>query len=167
MFWYVARPNEIFIDTDHVSRSIKHTCKRLLGAIKCARLNVVKIESHNSTSEDHVHMIISLGERMGQVERAVWALVLHSDIYRAACTIMRSLDGVPAPDILITPHRFDRAPDDVCNCVWKHDAVTMQKCPAAIKLRGDDRVKGFFGLPDNDAESLDDVRAHLAEFYFG
>lgn len=161
MFWYVAKHNEIFVDTDNYSRSVKHTARRLLGAIKCGRLDVAAIEWHPSSSEDHIHTIITLQNFMPAVERYVWALILHSDIYRTASTIMRDLYAVPAPDILITPHRFKRAPDDVCCCEQKHKAAVMEKCPAATRLRGDDRIKGFFGLPDNAAESLVDVANYL------
>lgn len=161
MFWYVSRINEIFVDTDNYSRSIKHTASRLLGAIKCNRLDVLEIEQHPSSSADHIHTLITLKHSLSPIERYVWALILHSDIYRTASTIMRELNGVPAPDVFITPHRFNRAPDDVCNCDGKHKGEVMQNCPAAIRQRGDDRVRGFFGLPDHSAKSLEDVKAYL------
>lgn len=161
MFWYVSRPNEIFIDTDNYKRSMKHTARRLLGAVKSGRLNVYRVEQHESSSPDHVHTLITLNGPMEPIERYIWAMILHSDIYRTASTIMRYLQGTSAPDVFITPLRFNRAPDDVCCCFVKHKAEVMQKCPAAIRLRGMNRVQGFFGLPDNSAKGIDDVTEYL------
>lgn len=160
-FWYVSQSNEIFVDTDNFSRSIKHTTARLLGAIKCGRLRVSDIEFHTSKNENHIHTLITLAEPMQAIERYTWAIVLHSDIYRAASTIMRQLYGVAAADVFITPTRFKREPDVICECDSKHKAQTMLTCPAAFQLRGEDRIRGFFGLPDNSNWTLEDIAAFV------
>ena len=147
-YWYSSRANEIFIDTDNFHRSIAHTCSRLMGAIKCGRLRVKEIEYHKSRSENHIHTLITLKEEMDDISRYVWAIILHSDLYRGCSTIMRSRSGISNPDIFITPKRFQRVEDDYCDCEQKHSAEVLLTCPAAIRMRGNDRVKGMFGLPE-------------------
>lgn len=159
--WYVARPNEIFIDTDNFARSIKHTAARLAGAIKCGRLHVKNLEFHASRNENHIHTIITLHNEMPAIERATWALILHSDIYRAASTIMRTLYNVPCSDILITPNPFLRSPDAVCECEEKHSSQVMLACPAAFQLRGESVARGFFGLPDNSGWTLEQIAEYI------
>lgn len=162
-YWYVARDNEIFIDTDNFARSMQHTKMRLQGAIECGKLDVAYIMQRPSKSDGekgkgHVHTIITLKSEMDAVQRATWALVLHSDIYRAACTIMRSCHGVVAPDVLISPYASfyltDRKPermyDDLCHCTVKHNAAGMENCLAAIRLRGKKRLLTFFGKPSGN-----------------
>lgn len=173
-YWYVARPNELFIDTDNVSKSIKHTRARLAGAIECSNLSVVCAMSRLSRSKNHLHTIIVLKEPFGhsmsvianRIERATWEIVLHGDIYRGCCTIMRSIFGFDSPNILISPYEKFHDPrhrgsicstvcrpcDDMCDCESKHNAATMKICPAAIRLRGDNRTRGFFGKPSKDPE---------------
>lgn len=149
--WYVSRENEIFIDMDNFRRSVNHAKMRLMGAVECDRLSILRVESHES-STNKVHAIVTLNEPMRGIERATWGIILHSDLYRAASTIMRHLYNVDSPDILITPKRFLRAPDDSCDCLSKHIAEVMEKCPAAIRLRGENRTAGFFGKPAKKTE---------------
>jgi len=151
-YWYVAHPNEILIDMDNPERSIKHSMRRLNGAIECFRLFVDKVEMHNSFSGKHLHFLITLNRNMGSIEKSVWGIILHSDIYRGCSNIMRSLRNHPSPDLLITPSRFDRVPDSFCHCRGKHSAKIMKNCPAASMLRGDYRVYGFFGKPSQSVE---------------
>lgn len=160
-FWYVSRSNEIFIDTDNLQRSIKHTCSRLMGAIKCGRLNIEKLEFHSSRSENHIHTLITLSEPMENIQRYVWAIILHSDLYRGCATIMRDLHGVSAADIFITPEKFEREPDAICECEQKHNAEVMQNCSAAIKLRGENRTRGFFGLPEKEEWTLEQIATYI------
>lgn len=159
-YWYVARPNELFLDIDNVSRSIKHARSRLQGAIECGKLNVSHVMQRPSKSKDHLHVIITLGNSKPKsiTENAVWEIVLHGDIYRGCCTIMRVRRGMQAPSILISPwatfadlHADNRRPaDDKCECENKHNATAMETCPAAIRLRGDNRNAGFFGKPSKN-----------------
>lgn len=145
--WYVATDFEILIDTDNANKSFKHFSARLGGAIECEKLDVRTVESHPSARVNHMHTLITLSQPMEEIERAVWAIILHSDIYRGCANIMRSLHGVKCPDLLITPIPFSRNPDGVCHCEGKHNAEIMFQCPAAISFRGEDRIKGFFGKP--------------------
>jgi hypothetical protein len=150
-YWYVSQENEIFIDMDNFKRSINHARVRLVGAIECNRLSVLRVESHES-SPNKIHSIVTLNEPMRGIERATWGIILHSDLYRAASTIMRYLYNVNAADVLITPKKFNREPDDFCECERKHIAEVMDKCPAAIRLRGEKRTAGFFGKPNNKTD---------------
>lgn len=153
-FWYVSRSNEIFLDIDNTHKILRHSSSRLLGAVECGRLQVADVEYHQSRSENHLHVIITLAHDLPDIERAIWALVLRSDIYRAASTMMRVARNIPAPDILITPIEFRRPSDELCICESKHNAETMETCPAAIQLRGENRVTGFFGIPSKQEISF-------------
>jgi hypothetical protein len=155
-YWYVAKSNELFLDIDNVSRSIKHAKSRLQGAIECGKLNVACVMQRPSKSKNHIHVIVTLNQELHQEERAVWEVILHGDIYRGCCTIMRSLLDYSAPDVLISPYNiFGEIPmqgnyrnhDDFCPCTSKHNAATMRDCPAAKRLRGEFRNVGFFGRP--------------------
>lgn len=162
-YWYVARANELFIDTDNASKSTKHARARLQGAIECGKLNVVYVMSRPSKSKNHVHTIITLKEPIAiWGERYVWEIILHGDIYRGCCNLMRYFYDVSSPDILISPWPYfyikeqkedspaARYPDDKCNCTSKHTRAVMETCPAAIRLRGENRTRGFFGKPSKN-----------------
>ena len=156
-YWYVARPNELFIDTDKMSRSLAHTKARLQGAIECGKLDVAYVMQRPSTRPDHCHTIITLKHEMYWLDRYVWEMMLHGDIYRGFCNIMRSHSNILNADILISPHGSfyakngnTRIYDDSCDCKTKHNSATMQTCPAAIRLRGDKRNMGFFGKPSKN-----------------
>lgn len=147
-YWYVAKSNEFLIDMDKPHKSAAHFLRRLAGAVECAKYSVKSFEAHPSRSGDHLHFLITLENHfLCEVERVVWEIILHSDIYKGCATLMRLTQGVDAADLLITPFRFNREPDDVCDCKEKHAAAIMKDCPAAIRLRGDNRVRGFFGIP--------------------
>jgi hypothetical protein len=169
-YWYVARPNELFLDIDNVSKSIKHARSRLQGAIECGKLDVVYVMQRPSKSKDHIHVIITIKGDSSQdsefytneTTRRVWEIILHGDIYRGCCSIMRSEIGVPAPSVLISPCEvftvatnksgefYFRDHDDSCECDRKHNSSTMQTCPAAKRLRGEFRAVGFFGKPSKN-----------------
>lgn len=150
-FWYVSTEYEILIDTDNAHRSFKHFDMRLQGAIESEKLAVYSIETHSSTRPNHLHTLITLKKPMDAIERQVWAIILHSDIYRGCCNIMRAIKNVPSPDLLITPLQFMRKFDAVCFCETKHNAETMFHCPVALELRGEERTLGFFGKPKKNA----------------
>lgn len=155
-YWYVARSNEFLIDMDRPEKSTEHFLRRLAGAVEYEKFKVQYFEMHHSRSGSHLHFLITLENHfLCEIERVVWTVVLHSDIYRACSTLMRLVHGVDAPDLLITPQKFRREPDDTCECNGKHDAETMKICPAAIRLRGDDRARGFFGVPSK--KNFDDM----------
>jgi hypothetical protein len=169
-YWYVARPNELFLDIDNVSKSIKHARSRLQGAIECGNLNVEHIMQRPSKSKNHLHVIVTLKDQqfLGPAKYA-WEVVLHGDIYRACCNILRWHRSIPGTDILISQHYFfsnpsneqaaklkppfivyQRNADDKCDCTEKHKASVMKDCPAAKRLRGEFRAVGFFGKPSKN-----------------
>jgi hypothetical protein len=169
-YWYVARPNELFLDIDNVSRSIQHARARLQGAIECGKLDVIAVVQRPSNRNGHIHVIVTIkGDSSPDSEfytnettRRVWEIILHGDIYRGCCSIMRSEIGIPAPSVLISPYEdfgwkhptddifMDRWPDDKCDCEGKHKASVMETCPAAKRLRGEFRNVGFFGKPSKN-----------------
>lgn len=151
-YWYVARDNELFIDMDNVKRSLPHARSRLQGAIEYKRLDVVSVESNRSTRNGHAHFIVTLRSPIPSIQRYVWEIILHSDLYRGCCNIMRFVHCVRAPNVLISPCRTfgNRKSDYGCNCKGKHTASVMNKCPVAISLRGKERTRGFFGKPSKN-----------------
>lgn len=168
-YWYVARPNELFLDIDNASRSLKHAKARLQGAIECGKLDVAYVMQRPSKSQDHIHAIVTLNEMddkiLGLPEQFVWEIILHGDLYRGCCTLMRYMNNIPAQSILISPFAYfsndepypfaagtwnKRHANDSCSCNSKHNAATMQNCPAAIRLRGEFRNAGFFGKPSKN-----------------
>lgn len=154
-YWYVSTSHEILVDMDKPRTSIPHAERRLKGAMIGGQLSVFRVETHESFSPDHVHVLITLRESLSLVDRIVWGMIFHGDIYRGCTSLMRAHHGVGSPDLLITPSRFLRTPDATCNCPAKHDAKIMDVCPVAINLRGDARLRSFFGVPMHD----DDERA--------
>jgi hypothetical protein len=147
-YWYVSQAAEILIDMDKPGSSLPHSESRLRGAISGGLLSVKQVEVHRSFTAEHLHLMVTLDHGLSPLERAVWALLMHSDIYRACNTLMRVEYDVKCPDLLITPVPFERKQDAVCFCVDKHDGKTMQECPAATVLREDERTRSFFGRPD-------------------
>jgi len=160
-YWYIARPNELFLDIDNASKSLRHARARLQGAIECGKLDVAYVMQRPSKSKDHIHVIVTLkdGIFLGPMKYA-WEIILHGDLYRACCNIARWHYSIPATDILISAYdifttRFGkddylRLPDDKCNCKEKHNRATMETCPAAERLRGKFRNAGFFGKPSKN-----------------
>ncbi len=147
--WYVARDNELFVDMDRYKESIKHVKRRLQGAIDSNSLDVINASMFDSLSPNHRHLIITLRDMMPPYERFAWEMLFHGDIYRACANIMRQSRGIPAPDILITTKMLHRAPDDTCECSHKHIRKIMLSCPAAMRLRGNQRAAQFFGKPSS------------------
>ena len=152
-YWYSARANELFIDCDNWPKAENHVRRRLMGAIEFSYLKVRDVKLYPSSTNGHMHMIIILSSPTPPLERYVWEIIFHSDIYRACCNIMRFLIDLPgeiAQDVLISQIRYHREPDATCNCERKHNKRSvMESCPAAKKLRGDKRTAAFFGKPSD------------------
>lgn len=145
-YWYVATPTELFIDMDRYEKSIEHARMRLQSAIEGKLLNVQMVYDTESSSGKH-HIIILLHTPLPAMERFAWEMVLHSDIYRTACNMMRYSKGIKAADILISKQPLHRIADITCTCKTKHKRSTMENCPAAISLRGQHRTAPLFGMP--------------------
>jgi hypothetical protein len=164
-YWYVARTNEILLDIDRPNSALKHSEERLRGAMSSRQLHINRIEYHASLNANHLHGLITLDQDLHPIERSVWGIVFHGDIYRGCNNIMRALYEVPSPDLLITPIRFEREPDRICNCTCKHTAPVMDACEAADALRGVDRIRSFFGKPEAGEEIFRyDYVAHRENF---
>lgn len=150
-YWYVSGPNEIFIDCDRYEQSVKHIRRRLQGAQDSGILKIHRLENLESARKGHRHIIITVEQPLSPLEKAAWQILFHSDIYRTACNLMRWQRKMFAADILITRQRFYLAPFRmVCYCSKKHSAKMMEKCPAAIYLRGEERMLSFFGKPSDN-----------------
>jgi hypothetical protein len=148
--WYVARPNEIFIDADKWDKCKNHVRERLQGAIECGKLDVKNVHLFPSNTSGHMHMVIELNEEISDIDKAVWAVLFHSDIYRACATIMRIHHEHYSPDILISKMELHRVADSRCLCKAKHSYKIMDKCLSANYLRGKYRTYGFFGKPSKN-----------------
>lgn len=153
-FWYISQPAEILVDMDKPRTSLPHADRRIKAAIEGGQLNVRRVETHLSTTPDHVHALITLHDPLPPAERIIWGVMFHGDIYRGCSSLMRVAHGVPCPDLLITPSEFLRPPNRVCWCAAKHSAEVMDVCPAAIVLRGDERLRSFFGAAKNVSDFL-------------
>jgi hypothetical protein len=149
-FWYSARSTELFLDIDNYSKCISHIRQRLQGAIECHALDVKECFVYDSTRPDHKHIIVILNTPLCDVECFVWEIVLHSDIYRGCCNIMRSHNNFPHPDILIGRQLYHRQPDAICECESKHTRSVMDGCQAAMQLRSEYRMAAFFGKPSKN-----------------
>lgn len=148
-YWYVAQPNELFVDMDRVTASLNHVRRRLQGAIECESLHVQSVYFYPSLTKDHAHLIIVLKFPISNPERYAWEMLLHGDIYRAASNIMRWSHGIDAPDVLIARRRLHRMMDGVCFCEHKHKRAVMIRCETARRLRGEMRAAQFFGKPSD------------------
>ncbi len=134
-------------------------CKALSNAASSTLLT-----SCPSRSKDHIHTIITVHNSMHPTEKYAWEIVLHGDIYRGCCNFLRWINGVEAADILISPwdnfigpnigsghfSTISRNHDDSCDCTTKHTRAVMETCPAAKRLRGENRTRGFFGKPSKN-----------------
>lgn len=151
-FWYVAKDDELFVDIDRYKESIQHIRRRLQGAIEHEKLDVDYVHLTKSLTKNHAHMVVVLNELLPPTQKFAWEMLLHGDIYRAACNIMRDSFCIKSPDILITKELLHRKPDAECNCTQKHTRSIMGKCEAAIFLRGsvENATAGFFGKPSNN-----------------
>ena len=158
-YWYVAHPNELFLDIDNAARSLPHAKARLQGAIECGKLDVAYVMQRPSNRKGHIHVIVTLNKALiFKEENVIWEIILHGDLYRGCSNVMRCKYNI-ASSILISPYslfkRIEtvgglRIADDSCGCETKHNAVTMETCPAAIRLRGEYRNAGFFGKPSKN-----------------
>jgi hypothetical protein len=164
--WYVGHDNEILIDMDKPGTSMPHANKRIAGAIEHHKLDVYKVELHESFTPSHVHALITLNNSLSPIERIAWGIVFHSDIYRGATSLMRVIYSVPSPDLLVTPREFIRPPDYCCECPSKHTEIIMNNCPVAKIARREWRIKTFFSVPESTHHKIfamppDNKRNHV------
>jgi hypothetical protein len=152
--WYVEHGNEIMLDLDHskgaVPRRVGMFRYRLRAALRANKIAVRDVWFYPSLQVKHYHVVIRLESPMPQLARAVWALRLGSDVYRACATMMRIQHGIGAASLLISDRAFPdfyRAPDHVCTCEAKHSPEIMAACPVEFTLRGPFAAADFFSQP--------------------
>lgn len=164
--WYVGRNTEILVDMDKPGTSIPHANRRIAGAIENHKLDVYKVEVHESFTPSHIHALITLNRPLSDIERIIWGIIFHSDIYRGMASLMRVINYAPSADLLVTPRGFIRLPDYMCDCPSKHTEEIMNACPVAKIARGEWRTKTFFSFPENTTKKIfapppDDKRNHV------
>lgn len=176
-WWYVARPNEIFVDLDSggaISRALSVVRRALLvkpGAK--TPLNKLPIESvwlYPSETEGHAHLILKLKENLHTLEKISWSLWMGTDQIRAAYVIER-LDALTddlkfleehsdiPTDLIATREEYEfRKPDTFCFCKDKHKKKSVtDKCDALERILGSHRSDDYF--PRNrDTKERDAVR---------
>lgn len=150
-YWYARRANELMLDLDARTGTgdgrarLAQTRVRLRAAIDAGLLDVAQLYLYRSANPDHLHLVVRLtgapavDDELIDTWLSTWEMQLYSDPYRARCNIMRSILGVGAPALLISPEPwrgFDRDPDARCDCNAKHDFEGMKDCLAAAQLRG-------------------------------
>jgi hypothetical protein len=150
--WYVARDDELMLDIDGKASgsNLGPMRVRLDAALRSGLLKLRgPVFVYRSKTAHHYHVILRLAGPMEPARRFTWEMQLRSDAYRGRCNLIRALDGVPAPGLLIAPGpwpEFYRPADATCFCPGKHDFETLKTCPAAEKLRGKDHAaRGYFG----------------------
>ncbi|MGH8715527.1 MAG: hypothetical protein ACREA9_28955 [Pyrinomonadaceae bacterium] len=147
-YWYIARQNELLLDIDR-AEFLPHLSRRLQGAIDCEKLAVHSARIFPSIRNGHFHVFIFLSRALPDPERFIWEIILRSDIYRGCCNLMRWINGIKAPGLLISQYEYIgiRKPDYFCLCEEKHTNKIMAICPIAKKIRGKYAARGFFGKP--------------------
>jgi hypothetical protein len=150
-YWYVSRPNELFLDLDN-QRAVLFALEKL-ERNNPDYLAVRDRYLYESGTPGHYHLIVRVYGSMPAMERAIWELYLGSDIRRQEYVMMRlqrGLDGLPltSADFLITPEPYGfRKPDLECDCEGKHKEKRItDDCPVMQVLLEDQRSAVYFAL---------------------
>jgi hypothetical protein len=156
-FWYVARPNEIFVDLDSpraVTRALS-VLRRALNVKKNAKspLNKLDIESvwlYPTETEGHSHLIVVLKYELRVHYRLAWSLWMGTDQIRAAYVLERfryffNSESSPVELFCARQEYGFRKPDTFCFCKEKHKKkhVTDQ-CDALARILGNHRSDDYF-----------------------
>lgn len=144
-YWYVAREDELMCDLDGgtlLSLALRRLQKPELP------IEVREYLVTESTSDDHFHLTVRLASAVPSLYRMVYQLYLYDHTYRSVKNLMRVLQRVEAPSLLISPTNwlkvrpvhgtFWRNPDAICQCELSihKSQIKIQACPAHLKLRG-------------------------------
>lgn len=156
-YWYIARPNELFIDLDHPVggplRRLSHATARLRGAIAAHKLSVSDWYLYNSETPWHYHLMVRTEHDMSPAGRAMWEARLADDGYRHLMSLARlvATAGEHTYSLLIAPEiraEYPRKPNFVCKCDSKHKGSTMEMCPIARIMHPVARLShDHFGTP--------------------
>jgi hypothetical protein len=144
-YWYVSRPNEIFLDLD--SRKARTRSLHVLRrAMATKRLSVESVWLYPTITDDHSHLIVVLREPLPFLLRVSWSLWMGGDQIRAAYVLERYRQGFEEAELLCSKMTYwFRAADDVCSCEGKHKAKSVtDKCSALKKILGDHRSADYF-----------------------
>lgn len=140
-YWYVARPNEIFVDLDSnaaISRALS-VVRRALNAKRVGGpLNYLPIESvwlYRSQAKGHAHLIIVLKSPMEMQTRQMWALWMGGDPLRVAYVLER-YRRCGKGDLLASRVQYGfREFDEYCECKEKHKPKHVtEKCSALFRI---------------------------------
>lgn len=163
-YWYVAKPNEIFLDLDSgraITRALS-VLRRALNVKPSAKAPICKLPiksvwMYQSVSGgNHVHLIVVTDPAIHQNfhRKVAWSLWMGADQLRAAYVMQRfewmfdpDCDASPLGYELLATHRpyGFRKPDAVCRCKEKHKPKHVtDKCPVLIQLLGNARSHDYF-----------------------
>lgn len=172
-FWYVARPNEIFVDLDSPAATTRalSVLRRALNVKRTAKtpllkLGILGVWLYPSEAEGHSHLIVVLKNNLSFIDRTAWSLWLGTDQIRAAYVMERFLsfacrNDASIPDgwvdsvidnpsfpteLLSVRHEYGfRKPDTFCFCKEKHKKKHVtDKCSALVAILGDMRSADYF-----------------------
>jgi hypothetical protein len=158
-YWYVSRFDEIMIDLDAKNNDrLMAALGRLRGLIESDEIEIRSVWLFPSPTKFHFHLILQTpGILLPEQQKTALQLYLFSDVFRTCCNLMRISRKHPNPDLLITPanlwkdFNFYRMHDASCYCDKKHSYEIMEKCKAAILLRGELRAFNQFSKPVSPA----------------
>jgi len=181
-YWYVAKPNEIFLDLDSgpsITRALS-VLRRALSVTPSAKtpLNKLDIESvwlYPSVEPKHAHLIVVLKDAMEFYRRVAWSLWMGGDQLRAAYVMEREARvswegflpsvctfGNPSELLAVRKAYGWRTPDATCGCKAKHKPKPVtDRCPALMEILGEHRSDDYF--PRN----RDKVRRPPVRFAWG
>ncbi|MCI0696581.1 hypothetical protein L0337_31835 [candidate division KSB1 bacterium] len=137
-FWYIRKPDELLLDLDSPWR-LHAAIAKLRRADK--KLRIIKVWAYPSLSDGKWHVIVQYDpdeNSYTQRQAILWAWWAGSDPIRALYSLTRCEYYLPAPDLLISPQkwqRFRREPDFICHCPAKHKGEdACARCPVFRKL---------------------------------
>lgn len=154
MFWYVAKPNEIFLDLD--SRKSMTRAFRVMNVwMKAERSRsgfpwnlppIVSVHHYPTGRVNHCHAVVTVAAEMTAQERQILALWMGSDRLRSAYVFERMQHGLGLwSDLLCTPIEYHRPADFTCQCKGKHkDRKVTDGCHALKMILGRYRSADFF-----------------------
>lgn len=150
--WYIARPDELFIDLDNSTEEVKRLklcIARLRGAKQSGALDWDQYFPYQSENKLHYHMMVRLKAPMSPHDRLLWESRFCDDHYRFCMNFARLQAGGNSWSLLISPverRSYPRKADYTCHCPTKHKREVMRDCPVA-KLLNCTLAEDHFGNP--------------------
>jgi hypothetical protein len=152
-YWYIAKPDEIFVDLDgDRANRLQTVLARIRGIMEGTFFEIQEVWMFPSNQDNHFHIVARSRKIIPAQYRFALQLYFFSDVFRTCNNLVRHLDCPGAYDVLIS--RLDwknlgfyRWPDATCNCEEKHSHNVMTNCTAAKDVRGQKRDKIYFDKP--------------------